>query len=474
MIKKILYGLTLLAGMVSCTEDFTDWAKPQSNAANEAAQPVTLSVQPVCKNILFEDIDTDSIELFTGNLGIEKISGYDVAISSADDLGDTPIHLDASIDGKVSTAELKDAVIEMFGRSPKERNLDVVVSAIVKVATDDGSITTRKSAQKFNVSALLDTPYISQNYYLIGDPIRLWDPQCVIMPFVHKGAGSVYDEPEFSVVFPVKAGETWFAITDDVTVLSGEWDNVLGCVEGDGKNGSFGYLARRTMLKDNGSWKIVAEKDCQVRLTLNMMEYSYKIEILAFDEFVGVIGNHNGWGADEPIASPGFDGEYQGYLYLNGDFKIRQKASWDNKDTWGGNGVPGQLEQPGANLYAETGFYQINANLAENTYSLVPVTSITCVGNHNGWNQADAAHHMTYNVAEKCWEGTFNLTNGFKFAMNDAWDISWGGANGSATSYDLLTEYNGKDLNVPNGDGKYSVKLYLTCEGKHKVVLTKQ
>jgi hypothetical protein len=81
---------------------------------------------------------------------------------------------------------------------------------------------------------------------------------------------------------------------------------------------------------------------------------------------------------------------------------------------------------------------------------------------------------MTYNTTEKCGEITTDLTNGFKFAMNDDWSVSWGGANGDAASYDLLTQNNGKDLDAPAGDGTYNVKFYLTCEGKNKVVLTKQ
>ena len=36
MIKKILLGMTLLMSMVSCTEDFTDWGKPQTNPQEDA------------------------------------------------------------------------------------------------------------------------------------------------------------------------------------------------------------------------------------------------------------------------------------------------------------------------------------------------------------------------------------------------------------------------------------------------------
>ena len=58
--------------------------------------------------------------------------------------------------------------------------------------------------------------------------------------------------------------------------------------------------------------------------------------------------------------------------------------------------------------------------------------------------------------------------------MNDDWAVSWGGANGDPAAYDNLTQNQGKDLNVPEGEGSYKVQLYLSCEGYNKVVLTKQ
>ena len=81
---------------------------------------------------------------------------------------------------------------------------------------------------------------------------------------------------------------------------------------------------------------------------------------------------------------------------------------------------------------------------------------------------------MTYNATEGCWELTTDLTDGFKFAVNDDWKISWGGADGNPEAYDNLSQFDGKDLNVPNGDGKYKIQLYLSYEGANRVVLTKQ
>ncbi|MDY5086203.1 MAG: hypothetical protein SPE73_10745, partial [Prevotella sp.] len=72
------------------------------------------------------------------------------------------------------------------------------------------------------------------------------------------------------------------------------------------------------------------------------------------------------------------------------------------------------------------------------------------------------------------WELTTDLKDGFKFAMNDDWKVSWGGANDDPAAYDNITQNGGKDLNVPDGDGVYSIKLYLSHEGANRVVLVKQ
>ena len=71
-------------------------------------------------------------------------------------------------------------------------------------------------------------------------------------------------------------------------------------------------------------------------------------------------------------------------------------------------------------------------------------------------------------------ESIYAENGGFKFAMNDDWTVSWGGANGNPAAYDNLSQNGGKDLETPAGEGTYEIKLYLSCEGKNRVVLTKK
>ena len=62
MIKKILLGMTLLMSMVSCTEDFTDWAHPQTNPQEEAVAFGDGSVTPV-DVINLADVNTEKVKV---------------------------------------------------------------------------------------------------------------------------------------------------------------------------------------------------------------------------------------------------------------------------------------------------------------------------------------------------------------------------------------------------------------------------
>ena len=466
-----------MAAVVSCSED-NDYSWGTSPQQNEQAAVITFgngSVSPV-STIDFANITAEQ----------EYVKVCEIVSPTASDASYNQVKYELVLgnevfplteNGEIKVADLQKYLEDNYGKAPTEREVTAVVRQWIANGTT--SVNTATSAE-FPVKAKLAAPHISEHYYIIGAP-SAWDPSSTALPFKHSST-NVYDDPIFTVTFSTDCkdanGDIWFAIVDDECVAAAtDWSLVLGAKEGNGNNliGEPGFIARRTEIGNDGSFKIsVGDKEKVIKVTLNMMEGTYLIEPLSFNEYVGVIGNHNGWKADEPIASPNYDGAYQGYMYLDGGFKIRQNGSWADTDTWGGGASDGELTQPGSDITTAAGFYQVNADLFANTYSLVPVTSITCVGNHNGWNQADANCHLAYNVAEKCWEGTFNLTNGFKFAMNDDWAISWGGANGNPDSYDLLTEFGGKDLNVPAGDGQYEIKLYLSCEGKHKVVLTKK
>ena len=461
MIKKIFSALLLATSLVACTDDYTDWSAPQSNPQQDAVSFGNGSVAAVGL-IDFANLAEGQTDVQVCNITAPTASDEAYNPVYALTIGDTNIDMDNS--GKVKVADLKSYIEGNYGKAPVERTL----SAKVSMWEDNNKAAIKLTSGEFQIKAKLDAPFIDTKYYLVGDMTGsgAWGIDDIVA-FNHSDA-NVYDDPIFTIVFESGENKYWKIIPQTNVDAGNIWlDGVVGvAVDGDAS------LSGLLTTSNPGAGKI-AEAGLY-KMTLNMMDGTYLIEPLNFGEYFYEIGNESGWSTSHPLYGPNFDGKYQGYYYLNGEFKFKPNAgNWEGDYEYDGEGKiadngGSNCPDPGA------GFYQIDVDLMAGTYALTKVETITCVGNHNGWNQADASQHMTYNAEEGCWEITTTLTNGFKFAMNDKWDVSWGGANGDPALYDNITQNGGKDLNTPEGDGTYKVQLYLSYEGNNKVVLTKQ
>ncbi len=455
--------MVLAASMAACTSDYTDWAKPLQSAVEEAKSGtyVTTSVDA----IKIADVTGDSVNIFNSRLNIP--AGTDITESTV--TFDETQTINISTSGKVSVADLVSAVEALYGKAPNERTL----SGVATVYYSDNGQAMRAMADKTEVKVSLSAPFISSSYYLIGDMVYTmnggsksnWNAEN-LLKFNHSDK-NVYDDPEFTVVFTTDAADQYWKIMPYENInLENIWDpGVVGIAV----NGDASFSGKLTT--DNPQAGKIEEPGIY-RMTLNMMEYTYKIEKLNFKEFFYEIGGESTWGVTHALYGKNFDGKYQGYYYLDSEFKFRPNAdNWEGDYEFNGEG---KISDNGvSNCPApEAAFYQIDVDLAAGTYALTAVKSITMVGTHNSWNVADAATHMTYNKEENCWqiEYTFAEQTSLKFAMNDDWTVSWGGANGDASNYGNLTQNNGKDLSV--AAGKYLIKLFLSYEGANKVTFT--
>lgn len=469
MIKKILFGFALLASVTACTEDYTDWVEPQSNAQEELLSFGDGSVAAV--GVI------DFAEIAEGQ---ELVQVCSITAPSASDSGYAPEYLltiggtDFEIDaaGQVSVSELQEYVNNTFGRRPTEREMDATVSMWL----NNGSTAVKQAEATFKITAKPVAPQISEMYYLIGGVEGTsWSVDDMSLPFSHSGK-DVYDDPVFTITFPVEDGEYWFAFTDAISIAAyeatGDWSQVLGCAEGNGKNGMEGKVARRAEIGDDGSFVVTVNGDAKfIRFTLNMMDYTYTIEKVNFGPYIYEIGNESGWATSNPLYCGDGNGGYQGYYYLNGEFKFKP-----NLDDWEGDyecSGEGTLTQDGSDNCPDpgAGFYQINVDLAAMTYSLVKVENLSLIGTVEGnW---DADVDLAYNVEDACWEWTGSLNAGeFKIRMNHDWTSSWGGTSG-ATDYENLTSNNGANLQLAES-GDYTIKFYLSYEGNNRVEITKQ
>lgn len=481
MKKLSLYISIALAGlfMGSCSEDFKDWADPQTNPQEDAVTIPGYQASAVSAFDLAK-VAEDSVNVYT-------ISS--AALPEGFELGNSRIELTpegvenakatevkTSNDGKATKADMQALIESVYGKTPVARTFN---GHVYTTAVKDGQAALI-DAGTVKVTATPVAPNISQNYYIIGGALDWTADAAKTQKFNHSDI-NVYDDPVFTITIPAKEGDdTWFGIVDDKAcegVAAGDWSSVLGTAKGNGNNSLnvTEQLDTRAKVGNDASFKVPASAGAKyIKVEINMLDYTYMITPLSFGEYFYEIGNDSGWKTSNALYGGNGDGKYQGFYYLNGEFKFKPNAdNWDNDYEFDGEGKIADnngpnCPDPGA------GFYQIDVDLQAGTYALTKVNSITVVGNHNGWKQDDANCHMTYNAEAGCWELTTALKDGFKFAMNDDWAISWGGANGDPTAYNNISVNNGKDLNAPEGEGTYKIQLYLSHEGANKVVLTKQ
>ena len=464
MKKYLLYSLLGVAALsaTSCNEDFNeDVAAPQQWEQEAAITLPGLSISPVAT----VDLATasDSVTIFNPSVSGTLPEGATLDNFRVDLVAESgSTTLNASTTGKVATTELQAVIEKAYGKRPTERTFTATVYANIM---NNGQASLLKG--ETTVKAIPVAPQISQHYYLIGAP-SAWDPTCVTMPFNHSNK-DVYEDPVFSIVFPVADGETWFAVTDDITVEKNDWSQVFGCAEGNGNNGEEGTLKRRADLTDDGSFKVVVNGDAKfIKMTLNMMEYTYTLEKLNFQEFIYVPGNHQGWnpGTAAALQSPAYDGVYVGYTYLNGNFKFTKERNWNAEYNFNDFAVKDDIffNNDGSNInISEEGFYQIKADVASSNLSAVKTTwGIIGPAQAGGW---DTDTDMTWNAADESWTATVELAaDEFKFRANDAWAINVGG------SLDNLTQ-DGGNIKVAEA-GTYEVKLFLTRSASDKMYCT--
>ena len=445
MKKNILYALALATTMVACTDDYTDWAAPQENGP-EDAKSVSVSVS-AASAIDFATSTAENVTIFSPSFTAEDgaTATYKVTLSPEDNSASAVLN---STDGTVPAEELKNAVISFYGKAPTPRILNAVVDAYVDVKGQ----TIKVTAPAVAVNVTLDAPFISTGYYLIGD-MNGWNGDNMFA-FKHSGA-NVYDDPVFTLIFTTEAdGQYWKIIPQSNVDASNVWnegiEGVVG-VEVDGDTSLEGLLT--TTAPQAGK----IEKAGMYKMTLNMMDYTYKLEELNFEEYIYIPGNHQGW---SPATAPrlygaNFDGYYSGFSCLDGGFKFTKGPDWPfGEYNWGSftSHPEGFTGEGGGDITCTVkDFYFIEANVAEGTLKATPTTwGIIGDATANGW---DSDQDMTWNAEKHCWCATITLTDGtIKFRANDGWDINFGGNPDNLSA--------GGD-NIPVTAGTYDIDLYL-------------
>jgi len=169
------------------------------------------------------------------------------------------------------------------------------------------------------------------------------------------------------------------------------------------------------------------------------------------------------------LASPNYDGKYEGYVYLpnndgwGGDALKLQEQSSGVQYGWGGSQTTMTAGSSG-NLWftPAPNYMKINADVNAGTVNFVPVQFFIS-GDHNGWSTS--ATPMTYNNNTKQWVATnvsFTAGNKLVFTSNGNYNISYKiNAEGKLT-YSGPPGWAGTDIPAP-GTGTYTVTLDMSA-----------
>ena len=466
MKKTFLYSLAVLASvtLASCNGDYDDWANPQTNPqeASAAQYGITFAAGTEAEcNMPDED---GVINLVTVNSTDADVTGYTLK-----DLKVNGEAIKGEIIGnniQVNATELEKILCKQNKtRASVASNIKVESKVSVNLASGDAVAinTVGETTGKITTSP---TPAIDEKgYYMLGEVNgNDWDQKHPV--WMTKMSDGVYQlkvtTKKDKNYFKFYEGSKW----DE----SGNWDvintGVMGC-EKDGSEDASG-----TIYYTGDSWgtpqtMVIAGKGTWI-VTLDMNNLSYSVG----KPILYMKGDANGWNGYDYLS--GEDGvKFTGFMYLNQNgFKFTTASDWSGT----GYGANFNTAPDAANIVITepAGYYQVDVDLSEKTYTLTPITSIGIIGSASpkGWDSDVDMTYVPYNKDTKEVNGYWEVKNitlsagEIKFRANDDWAISWGG------ELDNLTTKNGGNITVEAGT--YDIKLYAWAEGFAKCVLTKK
>lgn len=472
MIKKILLGMTLLMSMVSCTEDYTDWANPQTNPEEEAVAFGDGSVTPV-EVINLADVTGDKVKVASI---VAPTSTKDSYKSSSFKINFDGQSFDIDADGNMAKADLVNYITGKYGKRPIERDIDATLDAW----QSNGSIAAKMAtSETFQVKAVPEAPFIDAAYYLVGN-LTEWGLDTKLK-FAHSDA-DVYEDPVFTLMFTTTKDDQYWKIIPQGNVDKGNiWavendpKGVVG-VETDGDDAMSGKLLTTTSTGVKAYAGKIA-KAGMYQMTINMMDYTYTIKQIAPEYYL--VGKLQGW-SDKPegktclmYAESAMVQSYTTQWNADANLKIwlgSDFGNWNNAygtTVDGDNSVEGKIAGSGAIVCPEPGaFYTFKVDFSTMTYKWTKLETqnptayenVSLIGVGGKWNDGDDID-MTQ-VAPHNWFIEKNIPEGsFKIRANHEWNdaANWGYAEGQefSSTGKLITSGGSKDIKV--SAGKYRI-----------------
>ena len=508
--KKLgLYTVALLSmGLVACNQDFDTEFVPQANLPESLLQisDVTVAANSATTIKLTDFIDEEAgteevipigtVSVKEGAMPANSFLKAEVEFSKDADFANSII-LDAnSLDGtdviSISPSDLQDAYFNNITRNPA--SITAYVRSVIYTVTDGTSVAIvgKPGENYFAERTIQFTPLnnvqISPAYYVIGAAGGWSVDGARAQKFNHSDA-DVYDDPIFTITFDAGGDDCWFAIGDDAALDAiandNDWTKLLG-TKGASEDLK-GTMDFRYNLGGDHSFHVTGAK--KIRVTINMLEYSYTIEPVNISEAYYLVGGPEDWAgsaasksqkfshsnasvAEDPVFTYVLEGTGGDIWFAIGDDEACDAIANDND--WsklygttsgnGNNGLTGSLARRSAltddgsfKVDGSAKFIRVQINMATLTYTITPLNFAEYIwqaGNGNGWGSPAAPLYGP--AGDGKYTGFMYLDGEFKFRSGeDNWDApDWGtgGSNGT------LAEQAG-NLNAAAGYYKVEVDL---------------
>ena len=477
MKKLSLYISIALAGlfMGSCSEDFKDWADPQTNPQEDA---ITIPgfTATAAQAIDFASVTTDSVNTFSLSSAALP-EGFTLANArleltpqGVENATKTTVNTD--LNGKGAVADLAPVVESAYGKRPTARTFDAQV--YVNAVKDGQAVLI--DAGKINLVMTPKAPFIDTNYYLVGQ-MTDWSLDTKFK-FTHSDA-DVYEDPVFTIMFTTTDDNQYWKIIPQGNVDAGNiWaveNNPKGVVgvEKDGDDAMSGTLLTTTSKGEKANAGKIAKAGIY-QMTINMMDYTYSIKQIAPEYYL--VGALQSW-SDQNMSclmtaetamvqnfTTKWTGDANMKIWLGSDF-----GKWDNAfGSASGDGVntaEGKLKAGGGAIVCpEKGaYYTFTADFSTMTYKWTKLANqnptefkhVSLIGVGGKWNEGDdidleqVALHNWYLAKQEIPAG------GLKIRADHKWrdDGNWGFAEGQKyeSKGTLITSGGSSNISVPAG-----------------------
>ena len=420
--KKLAFYMSLIVTgllMAACNEDFKDWIAQQTYLPEDAITIPGFTASPASAEAIdLNAAEGESVQIVSLN-GSALPEGYVLTglrayLVPADQTEAEPVLLKAqNTDGSFSVSELQETVVKFYGPRPTPRSFKAHIYAD---ATKDGQSALIDAGETV-ISLIPIAPQIAENYYIVGGP-NDWGESAKnkTLKFNHSDK-DVYEDPVFTVVFPASDGDTWFAIGDDeaceAIANDNDWSKLFGTKKGNGNTDPEGTLDRRYNLSDDGSF-CVPSGNKFIKVTLNMMDRTYKIEALNISNEYYLIGGPGEWNDskaqkfshsdkdvfDDPVFSYTFESTGGEMWFAFGDAEAIEavgQGTWNK--LFGTTGLSTDLKGSFDRRYNLDGdhsfcvdgqakYYRFSVNMIDMTYEIKPLNFTEYIweaGVNNNW-----------------------------------------------------------------------------------------